>query len=183
MKIKRDEEKEQEKTKVSNYLCTKGVIYSNNLGRVSKSLNKHILTLRGKDLFRNPTKVNGCIDKFVLRFISPPQVVKKEEQTNFTNKVREKKCELSTINPSTVFNNINIPYVENPFKIILKQHKATIATNKNVPTYKRLCHSIDMRCISLRSHILLEVSFLGLLIQLLTSFGVSCRMIFDPGGK
>ena len=59
MKIKRGGEKKQEKTKISNCLCTKGVTYSKYLGRVSKSPNKHILTLRGKDLFRNPTKLKG----------------------------------------------------------------------------------------------------------------------------
>jgi len=102
----------QGKTKAYTYLYTKGVTYSKYLGRISKSPNKYILTLRGKDYFRSDTKdnFNGCINKFELSFLSPSQMVKDKEQTNLANKIR----------PSNIISSVNTPYDENPFKIILK---------------------------------------------------------------
>ena len=189
MKTKKDREKNQEKKNASTYLCTKGVTYSKYLGRISRPPNKHILTLRGKDFFRSINEVNGCITKFVLSFLSPPQVVKDQEQTNLAHKIRQKRVGLSTVNPFIVFNSVNTTYVENLFKIILKQHKVIIATNKNVPTSKHPYHSIDIRFLSIWSHILIDVmikenSLLNRLVNIIITFFLGyCRITFDPEGR
>jgi len=39
-------------------------------------------------LFRNSTSFNSYTNKFVLSFLSPPQVVKDQEQTILANQIR-----------------------------------------------------------------------------------------------